>query len=374
MEYSLLIKKLKKGLDPEEEKQFQEWYSSSSEHRDYFENLKRNFQDSPNLEINTSKAWTKVDKKIFKPKNNYWRYAVAAVLVLGFLSFPIYYSLKTPMEDENRIVEINELESHSKGIIFKDQDGKSVTFSESDSIISGKYYQGNGSQLKISDIDQSVGTNSIIVPTGRQFNLELSDGTKVTLNAKSKLEFPTSFDQSDHRKVKLIYGEAYFEVTPAIENNNKRFIVENLNQSIEVIGTSFNIENYKKEEVVTTLVEGEINLLHGNNKIVMAPGQQSVVNKQNLEGVRDVEVYDYVAWKDGMFLFKDKPLEDIFNVLSRWYDIEVEFEEKALQEIKFNGRFKQKQKLQNILHIIENTKRARFELDGNKIKVMQYQE
>ncbi|SKB80346.1 FecR family protein [Salegentibacter holothuriorum] len=374
MEYSLLVKRLKKGLNPKEEKQFQEWYFSSPDHRVYYENLKNNFHDSRDLKINTSKAWEKVDKKIVKAKNNYWKYVIAAIVVVGFLSFPIYFFLSTPLEQKNKVVNVNELESPSEGVIFKDQNGNSVTFGKNDSVVSGKYYQGSKNQLKIAKVSEAVGINTIIVPTGKQFNIELSDGTKVTLNAKSKLEFPTSFSESDHRKINLIYGEAYFEVTPASENNDKKFIVENSNQNIEVIGTSFNIENYNEGEIVTTLVEGKINLLYGKDKTVMTPGQQSTVKNQNLEAIKKVEVYDYVAWKDGMFLFKDKSLEDIFNVLSRWYDIEVEFEQKTLQEIKFNGRFKQQQKLKNILHIIENTKRARFELNGNKIKVMQYQE
>ena len=87
-----------------------------------------------------------------------------------------------------------------------------------------------------------------------------------------------------------------------------------------------------------------------------------------------MNAYNYIAWKDGMFLFNDETLHDIFEVLSRWYNIEADFQNKELEEIKFNGRFKKEQNLENILDIIENTKRARFELNGNKIKVMQYQE
>lgn len=373
MEYSLLIKKIKKGLNPQEERQFQNWYSSSSDHREYFENLKMNFQNPGDLKVNTSKAWKEVDNKTLKTKNSYWKHVVAAIVVVGFLSFPIYFFLNAPVEQENRVVNVNELESPSKGIVFQDQNGNAVTLGKNDSVVSGKYYKANRNQLKVAEVPEAKGTNTITVPTGKQFNIELSDGTKVTLNAKSKLKFPTSFKESEHRKVALIYGEAYFEVTPAVENNNKKFVVQNSNQSIEVLGTSFNIENYKEAEIVTTLVEGKINLLYGEDKIAMTPGQQSTIKDQNLEAIRKVEVYDYVAWKEGMFLFKDKSLGYIFNVLSRWYDFEVEFEQKKLEEMKFNGRFKQQQKLKNILHIIENTKRARFELNGNKIKVMQYQ-
>ena len=374
MEYSLLIKRIKRGLNPEEEKQFQDWYTSSEEHRQYYFKLKNYNHKNTAIKVNTSFAWKKLESKIVKSNTPYWKYTVAAILVIGLLSFPLYFFLSSPFDQENQVVDIQKKEKKSDDIIFKDQNGNSITFGNKDSFVSGKYYQANKDQLKINKTQEAHGTNTINVPTGKQFTVELSDGTKVTLNAKSKLEFPTSFEQSDKREVILVYGEAYFQVTPALENNGKKFVVKNLNQNIEVIGTSFNIENYNEGKVVTTLVEGEVNLLYGKNTVTLNPGQQSIIEDHSLEGIKEVDVYDYIAWKDGMFLFKDESLKGIFAVLSRWYDISADFQEKELEEMKFNGRFRKDQNLESILNIIENTKRARFELNGNKIKVMQYQE
>lgn len=374
MEYSLLIKRIKRGLTPEEEKQFQDWYSSSEEHRQYYFKLNNYNHKNTAIKVNTSFAWKKLESKIVKSNTPYWKYTVAAILVIGLLSFPLYFFLSSPFDQENQVVEIQKKEKKSDDIIFKDQNGNSITFGNKDSFVSGKYYQANKDQLKINKTQEAHGVNTINVPTGKQFTVELSDGTKVTLNAKSKLEFPTSFEQSDKREVILVYGEAYFQVTPALENNGKKFVVKNLNQNIEVIGTSFNIENYNEGKVVTTLVEGEVNLLYGKNTVTLNPGQQSIIEDHSLEGIKEVDVYDYIAWKDGMFLFKDESLKGIFAVLSRWYDISADFQEKELEEMKFNGRFRKDQNLESILNIIENTKRARFELNGNKIKVMQYQE
>ncbi|CAL66704.1 FecR family protein [Christiangramia forsetii KT0803] len=374
MEYSLLIKRIKKGLNLEEEKEFQQWYSSSEDHRQYYQKLKKDDHNSDAININTSGAWKKVESKTVKNNTPYWKYTVAAILVIGFLSFPAYYFLNNPFEQENQIVDVQEVEKKSEDIIFEDQNGTSIAFGNNDSVVAGKYYQGSKDQLKIDKTQATSGTNTIIVPTGKQFTVELSDGTKVTLNAKSKLEFPSSFDQKDKREVVLVYGEAYFEVTPALQNAGKRFVVKNSNQDIEVVGTSFNIENYNEGKIVTTLVEGEVNLLYGKKAVTLNPGQQSIIENNSLEGIKEVNVYDYIAWKDGMFLFKDESLKDIFEVLSRWYDIKADFQIKELEEMKFNGRFRKEQNLESILDIIENTKRARFELNGNKIKVMQYQE
>ena len=373
MEYSLLIKRIKKGLNLEEEKAFQQWYSSSEDHRQYYQKLKKYDYNSDAININTSGAWKKVESKTVK-NTPYWKYTVAAILVIGFLSFPAYYFLNNPFEQESHIVDVQELEKKSEDIIFEDQNGTSITFGNNDAVVAGKYYQGSKDQLKIDKTPATSGTNTIIVPTGKQFTVELSDGTKVTLNAKSKLEFPSSFEQRDKREVVLVYGEAYFEVTSALQNGGKKFIVKNSNQDIEVVGTSFNIDNYNKGKIVTTLVEGEINLFYGEEEVTLNPGQQSIIRSHSLESLREVNVYDYIAWKDGMFLFKDESLKDIFEVLSRWYDIKADFQIKELEEMKFNGRFRKEQNLESILDIIENTKRARFELNGNKIKVMQYQE
>jgi len=373
MEYSLLIKRIEKGLNPNEEKEFQQWYFSSEDHQQYYQKLKK-YNKCDIIKVNSSLGWKKVESRTGKNDNRYWKYAVAAIIVIGFLSFPVYLFLNDQFEQEKQVVDVKEIETPSDGIIFKDQDGNSVTFGNNDPNVAGQYYQANKNQLKIHKTPGIIGTNTIIVPTGKQFSVELSDGTKVTLNAKSKLEFPSSFKESDRREVVLVYGEAFFEVTPALQNEGKKFIVKSANQDIEVVGTSFNIENYNEDKIVTTLVEGEINLLYGEKKAVLNPGQQSIIKGHSLDGIREVNVYNYIAWKDGMFLFKDETLKNIFAVLSRWYDVEANFQIKELEEMKFNGRFKKEQKLESILDIIENTKRARFELNGNKIKVMQYQE
>lgn len=374
MEYSLLIKRIKKGLNPKEEKEFQQWYFSSKDHQQYYQKLEKHNHPNDAIKVNTSQAWKKVESRTVKNNSRYWKYTVAAIIVIGFLSFPFYFFLTDQFGQGNGVVNVQEIEKPLDGIIFKDQNGNSVTFGNKDFVVIGKYYQANNNQLKIDKVPGIIGTNTIIVPNGKQFNVELSDGTKVTLNAKSKLEFPSSFKESDKREVVLVYGEAFFEVTPALQNEGKRFVVKSANQDIEVVGTAFNIENYNDDKIVSTLVEGKINLLYGKKKVVLNPGQQSIITDDILEGIREVNVYDYIAWKDGMFLFKDETLQDIFAVLSRWYDVEVNFQNKELEEMKFNGRFKTEQKLENILDIIENTKRARFELNGNKIEVMQYHE
>jgi len=374
MEYSLLIKRINKGLNPQEEREFQQWYFSSKDHQQYYQNLEKYKSRNNSIKVNTFQAWKKVKSRTLENNTRYWKYRIVAIIVIGFLSLPLYFFLTNELKKENQVVNIPELETSLDRVIFKDQNGNSLTFGNKDSTVAGKYYQASNNQLKMDKITGAAGINTVIVPSGKKFMVELSDGTKVTLNAKSKFEFPSSFINLNKRVVNLVYGEAYFEVTPAVKNEGKNFIVKNSNQDIEVVGTSFNIENYNQDKIVTTLIEGKINLLYGRKKVALNPGQQSIFKDHSLMAIRDVNVQDYIAWKDGVFLFKDETLLDIISVLSRWYNVETSFQNKELEEIKFNGKFKTEQKLENILDIIENTKRARFELNGNKIKVMQYQE
>lgn len=374
MEYSLLIKRINKGLNPQEEREFQQWYFSSKDHQQYYQNLEKYKSRNNSIKVNTFQAWKKVKSRTLENNTRYWKYRIVAIIVIGFLSLPLYFFLTNELKKENQVVNIPELETSLDRVIFKDQNGNSLTFGNKDSTVAGKYYQASNNQLKMDKITGATGINTVIVPSGKKFMVELSDGTKVTLNAKSKFEFPSSFINLNKRVVNLVYGEAYFEVTPAVKNEGKNFIVKNSNQDIEVVGTSFNIENYNQDKIVTTLIEGKINLLYGRKKVALNPGQQSIFKDHSLMAIRDVNVQDYIAWKDGVFLFKDETLLDIISALSRWYNVETSFQNKELEEIKFNGKFKTEQKLENILDIIENTKRARFELNGNKIKVMQYQE
>ena len=110
--------------------------------------------------------------------------------------------------------------------------------------------------------------NYLTIPRGGQFVIKLSDGTKVWLNSASQLKFPVAFIEGESREVELVYGEAYFEVSPSTAHKGAHFQVYNKKQKVEVVGTEFNIKAYKDESnIYTTLVNGKVNVETGNKKL-----------------------------------------------------------------------------------------------------------
>ena len=241
----------------------------------------------------------------------------------------------------------------------------------------GKNYQdanvsSNGEAIVYNHDEESnaIKYNFLTIPRGGQFYVELSDGTKVWLNSDSQLKFPVSFVKDKSREVELVYGEAYFEVSPSTEHNGADFKVFHNKQEIKVLGTQFNLKAYKDEtNVYTTLVEGKIAVQFEGNKQTLLPSQQSNLNlNNNLMAVATVDVYNEISWKEGVFSFNGKPLKDIMKVLERWYDIEVVFKNQDILNEEFNGILGKDQKIEEILNYIKNFGKIKaYEIQDKKL-------
>ncbi|MEP0212721.1 MAG: FecR family protein [Cellulophaga sp.] len=219
----------------------------------------------------------------------------------------------------------------------------------------------NGKELTYlpsNEQNKEVIYNSLTVPRGGEFALELADGTKVWLNSESKLKYPVHFKKGRTRSVELVYGEAYFDVTSSEDNNGDGFNVITNQQNIAVLGTEFNIKAYKDENFIySTLVDGHIVLENKSFKADMLPGQQAVIANGISEKVEvyNVNVENEIAWRKGNFNFKNKSLKEIMKVLSRWYDVDFVIENKELENINFKGVLGKNQDIETILQIIKNT-------------------
>jgi ferric-dicitrate binding protein FerR (iron transport regulator) len=214
--------------------------------------------------------------------------------------------------------------------------------------------------------------NTLATQRGNQYQLVLPDGTKVWLNADSRLTYPTIFTGTK-RKVELT-GEAYFEV---VHNAKMPFSVKVGNQEIEDIGTAFNVNAYTDEAVIkTTLVEGGVRVsvlsppssLSTVNCQLSIEGDQSSVNSAGkIDLVRDVDIEDVVAWKNGKFRFSSVNIETIMRQAARWYDVEVEYRGRVSET--FTGGISRNVNISQLLHILEITKKVKFEIEGKKIIV-----
>ena len=235
-------------------------------------------------------------------------------------------------------------------------------------------FDNNDRVLKIKEQDsladgatKEIGYNTINVPYGGTYTVELCDGTKVYLNSGTTLEFPSRFD-GKVRSV-ILKGEAYFDVA---RNVSKPFVVEVDEMKVKVLGTSFNVKSYVDEPgVYTTLVEGSVAILRdGQPEKKIKPGEQAYYNKGvGPLSIAEVDVNEFTSWKDGLFYFKDIALEEILRIVSRWYDLEVFYMNQGAKSVIYSGKLPMYSSVEDVLRKFEISGDVRFELKGRTLTV-----
>lgn len=207
---------------------------------------------------------------------------------------------------------------------------------------------------------QEVAYNTIETPKGGQYQIILPDGSKVWLNAASSITYPLVFNKNE-RTVK-ISGEAYLEV---VHHSEAPFRVETKTQTIEDIGTHFDVNAYSDEpNAKTTLLEGAVKV----NNLTLKPGQVAITKDDHTKtGEADLEAT--VAWKNAMFRFDSEKLGTIMRQVSRWYDVEVTYEDEALKDKTFGAVTTRFANASQLLHKLELTGVAKFRIEGKKIIV-----
>ncbi len=214
--------------------------------------------------------------------------------------------------------------------------------------------------------------NTIKTPRGGKYEVILPDGSRVWLNATSSIKFPTSFT-GKQREVSLT-GEAYFEVA---KNPQKPFIVhitfpqssQRNAATIKVLGTHFNVMAYANEKnIKTTLLEGSVQVANHNGKSVkIIPGEQAQLQPNNKISVIPDDG-QATAWKDGLFLFKSADIHTIMRQVSRWYDVDIVYEDQPTTD-KFSGTIPRSANLSQLLKILELSE-VHFKIEGKTLTVM----
>lgn len=217
---------------------------------------------------------------------------------------------------------------------------------------------------KVSAADLAPEMNTIQTPRGGQYQVILSDGTKVWLNAASSLSYPTAFTGRD-RQVQL-KGEAYFEVAG---NKDKPFSVLVNTMHVDVLGTHFNIMAYDDEtSIKTTLLEGSVKVTKGEASHLLASGQEASFDRSTESiRVRDVDVDEAVAWKNGVFQFGGASIETVMREIARWYDVDVEYEGRTNEH--FRGSISRSANASEVFKMLELTGAVHFSIEGKKVIV-----
>ena len=356
--------------NPENEKLFQS-YIRTNYAIDY--NLKKFNSDKIKLMLSEKIA---KEKKVFRIKKIRQRilYGAAASLVIGLLATGFFLNSNrfTSPEVNTPIVVNTPIKVGTDKATLTLEDGTVVALQKGNNYQT-KTTHSNGEQI-VYDAGNRNSTKTayhyLTIPRGGQFYLVLSDGTKVWLNSETQLKYPVAFTDGVTRQIQLVYGEAYFEVSPSTKHKGAKFKVLNKSQEVEVLGTHFNIKAYRDEtNVYTTLVEGKVVVSNSKFNKILKPNEQASLNLQdNSITIAPIDVYNEISWIDGVFSFRKKPLGEIMKVLSRWYDIEVQFENQDTKNVRFNGVLGKEQKIEDILKRIKKFKAINdYEIVNKKI-------
>ncbi|MET6997630.1 FecR family protein [Chitinophaga defluvii] len=255
---------------------------------------------------------------------------------------------------------INLVDNHQEAITEKD--GTKVR--NDSSVLS--YASGPG------DLQAETLYNTLVIPPGGEYRIVLSDGTKVWLNAASSLRYPTQFNGKE-RKVYLS-GEAYFEVA---KDAAHPFMVNADKMDITVLGTKFNVSSYPDDPIQkTALAEGSVLIndvgqsAKKRDGVILKPGYEAVITKNDRAiQVNKVNVEAALAWKNGMFIFDSESLGSLMRKLSRWYNIEVKYDDGVDTLFHFTGRIQRYEEISGILHLIELTGKVGFTFKDNELHV-----
>jgi transmembrane sensor len=301
---------------------------------------------------------------------NWRRLLVAAsvVSVMGIGYYTFNHSKPSPVIVNNE--KNNVIMPGRSGAILTLGDGSQIVL---DSVANGVLANQSNTAVAKKDggLVYTVGSdahsviNKMVTPRGRQYKLELSDGTKVWLNASSSISFPTAF-VANERKV-VIEGEVYFEVA---KDKSRPFTVTVNDVEVKVLGTHFNINGYNNEaEIKTTLIEGSVLVGKKDKKVLLKPGQQAEMKTTGAVKVKNLENFDAVlAWKKGMFHFENASLEMVLRQLSRWYDVDIVID-KGVVSRNFEGEINRDLELAQVLKILEGNN-IHFKIEGKVLRVM----
>lgn len=376
-----VVKYSKGELSDEAEKELEAFLNEGKENRDLFNQYRRLYINGRSLglmnQLNEEKVWNQINKVIKKSKTRklyLWLPYAAAVIVLVFASTFMFLQ-ETDEIDFSKDYNFSELVNQgdksailtlADGSIVKLEDNVEQLISEQEGFKIIKDSLNNITYLTQVGEALSLKYNTIEIPRGGDYSLVLSDGTKVWLNADSKLRYPVVF-LKDKREVYLT-GEAYFEVA---HNGQAPFTVNSHDSQVKVLGTKFNVSAYDDQAfIATTLVEGSVQINNLGNSKLLNPGCQSIVIRGKREiAVKDVDTHLYTSWIDGTYEFENVELEYIMIQLGRVYGVEFFFAEEKYKHIRFTGAFEKKNTFEYALEMIERVASVDFAIKGKSIVI-----
>ena len=309
----------------------------------------------------------------------YLQRIAAAAIIIGAICFVGYFSIQKPVinpvaaiaKQRAQLLAADALPG-SKGAVLTLSNGQQIIL---DSAVNGQLALQGGATIinkngeVVYDVKKAdageVLYNTMSTAKGRQYQLILSDGTKVWLNSASSIRYPAAF--AGNVRTVSITGEAYFEVA---KDKAKPFVVTVNNMEVKVLGTHFNINAYADEEAIkTTLLEGSVQVSNAADVAMLVPGQQSRLYKTGaIQTISNTDVEEAVAWKNGVFIFNNADIQAVMRQVGRWFDLEVAYEG-AIPKDSFGGKLPMDAKVTEVLAALQQTQ-VHFRIEGKRLIVM----
>lgn len=366
-------------LDKSEERELRAWMDEAEENKQLFmEGVKmvREYQMIARSSKGASDSLKRVQEKIrARRRKQLWIQVVvaASVVILFALSFVFFY---TPKSEEMSPVLAKVHAGGTKATLIV-ADGIQVDLTQDNlqevigqygaTVVKDKKNELRYDNVEVNDeVEEKPVYHTISAPVGGEYHFTLVDGTMVWLNSSSRLTFPTRFT-GDTREV-LVEGEVYFDVK---HDENKPFIVRINDVSVRVLGTKFCVSAYPENEgIMTTLEQGAVEVISGDNQAVLKPGYQAVVDQYSgTISQRAVELSLYTSWVRGIFEYENMKLDDIVVQLARWYDVQFTFSAPEYKERRFTGVVRKYEDLNGVLDMIEKTTNVKFIINGRNVTI-----
>ena len=367
---------------PEEREALENWKQESVWHTNLAERLdqEEDFKENQQLleRFSVTEAWKKMEKNLDKAMGRraggrrWWKYAAVILVMLGGGFW--YFQMKTAVPVKPPLIVQQSIPSGKRSAKLTLGNGKVVklvpngrfTLAEMDGTVIQKDSTGiDYRQIGVGE--DTLVYNQMETLTGMEYTLTLSDGTRVYLNAESRLKYPVVFRGTE--RVVELSGEAYFKVE---KDSLHPFIVNVYDKlKVEVLGTEFNVQAYSGDEVVkTTLNCGKVRVMMGKEALELVPDQQAVCDLRHRRFHKiEVNANYFSAWKDGKFIFEDEPLENILNSLARWYNISVFYQNEELKNFHFTGDLERYDDFSVALRLLEKATNIRFLVTGRTVVV-----
>jgi len=301
---------------------------------------------------------------------NWRKIASIAALFIGFgLIAGVYFNKNTVNNIPENAITL-ELEDGTIKVINENSSAIQVLNNEGQ--IVGKQEGGKLVYNKDGEPD-ILAYNTLKVPYGKTFKIELSDGSTVQLNSGSSLKYPVKFIEGKDRLVYVV-GEAYLNV----EKDSVNPFIVNVNElNVKVFGTQFNVHAYPEDNVTeVVLVEGSVGLYKEEDKEFdksinyLTPGFKASFSKTSKEITKTPVLTNiYTSWIAGELVFRDMDFDNILRKLERFYDIEITNDNHSLSGQKFQASFGKKPNIEEVFKELKMIYKIDYTIQGKSITI-----